>query len=225
MVLLLSMNLSQINTLIKKEFLLEFRQKASLGGILVYVAATVFISALSFTGKIHTHEWNALFWVILLFASVTISSKSFLKETKGLGFFNYAYYSPRAFILSKIIFNMVLMLVISLITLFFYIWFIGGNIQNFSLFFITLALSSTGFAGVLSLMSAIAAKANNNFALMSILSFPVLMPMVLLSIRLSKQAIEGLSWGVSYDFLLILAALNVLVIMLASLLFPYLWND
>jgi heme exporter protein B len=225
MVLLLSMNFSQINTLIKKEFLLEFRQKASLGGILVYVAATVFISALSFTGKIHTHEWNALFWVILLFASVTVSSKSFLKETKGLGLFNYAYYSPRAFILSKIIFNMVLMLVISLITLFFYIWFIGGHIQNFSLFFLTLALSSTGFAGVLSLMSAIASKANNNFALMSILSFPVLMPMVLVSIRLSKQAIDGLSWGVSYDFLLILAALNVLVIMLANLLFPYLWND
>ena len=219
------MNISHINTLIKKEFVLEFRQKASLGGMLVYVAATVFVSALSFSGKIHTHEWNALFWVILLFASVTISSKSFLKETKGLGLFNYTYYSARDFILAKIIFNMVLMLVISLITLFFYIWFVGGEINNFMLFFVTLALSSTGFAGVLSLMSAIASKASNNFALMSILSFPVLMPMLLVSIRLSKQAIDGLSWAVSYDSLLILAALNVLVIMLANLLFPYLWND
>lgn len=219
------MNISHINTLIKKEFLLEFRQKASLGGMLVYVAATVFVSALSFSGKIHTHEWNALFWIILLFASVTISTKSFLKESKGLGLFNYTYYNPRDFILAKIAFNMVLMLLISLITLFFYIWFVGGEINNFTLFFVTLALSSTGFAGVLSLMSAIAAKASNNFALMSILSFPVLMPMLLVSIRLSKQAIDGLSWAVSYDFLLILAALNVLVIMLANLLFPYLWND
>lgn len=219
------MNISHINTLIKKEFVLEFRQKSSLGGMLVYVAATVFVSALSFSGKIHTHEWNALFWIILLFASVTISTKSFLKESKGLGLFNYTYYSARDFILAKIAFNMVLMLVISLITLFFYIWFVGGEINNFALFFATLALSSTGFAGVLSLMSAIAAKASNNFALMSILSFPVLMPMLLVSIRLSKQAIDGLSWAVSYDFLLILAALNVLVIMLANLLFPYLWND
>lgn len=219
------MNLSQISALIKKEFLLEFRQKASLGGMIVYVVATVFVSALSFSGKIHTHEWNALFWIILLFASVTVSSKSFLKESKGLGLYNYLYYSPRDFILAKIIFNMALMLIISLITLFFYIWFVGGVIQNFSLFFTTLTLSSTGFAGVLSLMSAIAAKANNNFALMSILSFPVLMPMLLVSIRISKQAIDGLSWSVSYDFLLILAALNVLVIMLANLLFPYLWND
>lgn len=219
------MNVNLINTLIKKEFILEFRQKASLGGMLVYVAATVFVSALCFSGKIHTHEWNALFWIILLFASVTISSKSFLKESKGLGLFNYTYYAARDFILAKIIFNMVLMLVISLITLFFYIWFVGGEINNFMLFFVTLVLSSTGFAGVLSLMSAIAAKASNNFALMSILSFPVLMPMLLVSIRLSKQAIDGLSWAVSYDFLLILAALNMLVIMLANLLFPYLWND
>lgn len=219
------MNLAPIHNLIKKEFILEFRQKASLGGMLVYVAGTVFVSALCFSGKIHTHEWNALFWIILLFASVTISTKSFLKENKGMGLFNYAYYSPRHFILAKIIFNMALMLVISLFTLFFYIWFVGGVIQNFSLFFVTLVLSSTGFAGVLSLMSAIASKASNNFALMSILSFPVLMPMIMVSIRLSKQAIDGLNWAVSYDFLLILAALNVLVIMLANLLFPYLWND
>ena len=219
------MSLAQISTLAKKEFILEFRQKASLGGILVYVVATVFVSALCFNRIIQPHVWNALFWIILLFASVTISTKSFLKETKGQGLFNYLYYSPRAFILAKIIFNMALMLAISLITLFFYSWFIGYIIGNFWLFFLTLVLSSTGFAGVLSLMSAIASKANNNFALMSILSFPVLMPLIILAIRLSKQAIDGLSWGVSYNFLLILLALNVLVIMLANLLFPYLWND
>ncbi|MGZ3884855.1 MAG: heme exporter protein CcmB [Bacteroidia bacterium] len=211
--------------LVKKEFLLEFRQKASLGGILIYIVSTVFVSALCIQKSIPVYVWNALFWIILLFASVTISSKSFLKEARGLGLFNYLYYSPRSFILAKIIFNMALMLVISVITLFFYSWFIPQMIGNFWLFFITLLLSSSGFAGVLSLTSAIAAKANNNFSLMSILSFPVLMPLLLISIRLSKQAIDGLDWSVSTNFLLTLGALNVLVIMLANLLFPYLWND
>jgi heme exporter protein B len=219
------MKTALLAALIKKEFTLEFRQKTSLGGILVYVISTVFVSALCFSGNIHTHEWNALFWVILLFASVSISGKSFLKEGKGLGLFNYLYYSPRIFILSKVIFNMCLMLAVSLFTLLFYSWFIGHKIENMGLFISTLALSSTGLAGVLSLMSAIAAKANSSFALMSILSFPVLMPLILVSIRLSKQAIDGLSLVVSYDFLMILTALNVLVIMLAILLFPYLWND
>lgn len=219
------MQKGQISQLIKKEFLLEFRQKASLGAILIYVVSTVFVSALCIQRSIPVYVWNALFWIILLFASVTICGRSFMKEARGQGLFNYLYYPPRSFILAKTLFNMALMLAVSVITLFFYSWFIPQVIGNFPLFFVTLLLSSTGFAGVLSLTSAIAARASHNFALMSILSFPVLMPLLLVSIRLSKQAIDGLAWSVSYDFLLILAALNVLVIMLANLLFPYLWND
>jgi heme exporter protein B len=75
-------------------------------------------------------------------------------------------------------------------------------------------------------MSAIAAKANGNFAMMSILSFPVVMPLILVVIRLSKQAVDGLEWaGVGFDFISILVALNVLTLALSFLLFPYLWRD
>ncbi len=211
--------------LIKREFLLEFRQKTTLGGILVYVIGTVFVSALCFKGKVDKPTWNALFWIILLFSSITISSKSFLKEQSGQALFNYMYYKPQQFILSKMLYNMVFMMLLSLVTLFFYCWFVKNEIENFSLFAVVLLLASSGFAGVLSLMSAIAAKAQGSFALMSILSFPVLMPLLILVIRLSKQAIDGLAWSVSYQFLGILIALNVIMIVLAILLFPYLWQD
>lgn len=212
-------------SLIKKEFLLEFRQKTTLGGILVYIIGTVFVSALCFKGKVDKPTWNALFWVILLFSSITISGKSFLKEQSGQALFNYLYYRPHQFILSKMIYNMGFMLVLSFITLFFYSWFVSNQIENMGLFLTVLSLASTGFAGVLSLMSAVAAKAQGNFALMSILSFPVLMPLLVLVIRVSKQAVDGLAWSVSYQFLGILMALNVIMIMLAILLFPYLWQD
>ncbi|MDI9341162.1 MAG: heme exporter protein CcmB [Sediminibacterium sp.] len=212
-------------SLIKKEFLLEFRQKTTLGGILVYIIGTVFVSALCFKGKVDKPTWNALFWVILLFSSITISGKSFLKEQSGQALFNYLYYRPHQFILSKMIYNMGFMLVLSFITLFFYSWFVSNQIENMGLFVTVLSLASTGFAGVLSLMSAVAAKAQGNFALMSILSFPVLMPLLVLVIRVSKQAVDGLAWSVSYQFLGILMALNVIMIMLAILLFPYLWQD
>jgi len=69
-------------------------------------------------------------------------------------------------------------------------------------------------------------KASGNFAIMSILSFPVLMPLILVVIRLSKQAVDGLEWaGVGYNFIAILVALNVLTVALSFLLFPYLWRD
>jgi heme exporter protein B len=214
-----------LSSLIKKEFLLEFRQKSTLAGILVYIVATVFISALCFKKIIHPTVWNALFWTIFMFITVNVSSKSFMQETKGKGLYNYLYYSPRQFILSKIFYNMILMAILSLLTFFFYSWFVGSLVQDLGMFVLALLFSSSAFSGVLSLMSAIASKANNNISLMAILSFPVLMPLLLVSVKLSKHAIDGLAWSVSYKYLLILIMLNFVVVALATLLFNYLWKE
>lgn len=211
--------------LIKKEFLLEFRQRSTLAGIAVYIISTVFVSALCFKKVIHPMVWNALFWTIFLFISVNISGKSFMQENKGRALYNYLYYPPRAFILGKIFYNMALMLALSLLTFFFYSWLVGSMVQDMPMFLITLALSSTGFSAVLSLMSAIASKASSNISLMAILSFPVLLPLILVSIRLSGHAIDGLAWSVSYKYLMVLAMLNFVVIVLASILFTYLWKE
>ena len=215
-----------LSTLIKKELQLEFRQKSTIGGVLVYVVGTIFVSALCFKGRMDKPTWNALFWVITLFTSVTVSGKSFLKETGGQALFNYLYYSPQHFILAKTLYNMFFMLCLSLVTFFFYAFFIKNEVENLGLFLIVLCLASSGLAGVLSLMSAISSKAGGNFAIMSILSFPVLMPLIMVVMRLSKQAVDGLEWAaVGFDFLVILLALNVLSLALSYLLFPYLWRE
>jgi heme exporter protein B len=213
--------------LIRKEVLLEFRQKSTLGGVLVYLAGTIFVTALCFKGRqLDKAAWNALFWVITLFTSVTVSAKSFQRESGGAAIFNYLLYPPRHFILAKILYNMLFMLVLSLLSFFFYSFFIGSQVDNLPLFLLVLVLASTGLAGTLSLMSAIAARSNGSFALMSILSFPVMMPLILVVIRISRQAVDGIEWaGVGFSFISILAALNALCIVLSLLLFPYLWRD
>lgn len=218
------MQRAQFVELIKKEFMLEFRQKASLGGIMVYVVATIFISALSFNKIIAPATWNALFWIIFLFSAITICGKSFARENGGAALNNYVLYNPFVFISSKLVYNFFFLFSVSLITLFFYSWFIGYLVSNFTLFLLVLFLASAGFSGILTLMSAIASRAENNFTLVSILSFPVLIPVLVMVLRLSKQAIDGLSWSVSYDFLMILSAINVIAIVLTLLLFPYLWR-
>ena len=224
-----------ISGLIRKEMLLEFRQKSALGGVVVYVAGTIFITSLCFLGRVlEVNTWNTLFWIISLFTSVTINGRSFLKETGGAGLYNYLHYSPQKFILAKVLYNMIFMLALSLVTFCFYAFFMKiqrlpnqePGVGNMPLFLIVLTLASTGLAGVLSLMSAIAAKANGNFAMMSILSFPVIMPMILVIIRLSKQAVDGIEWaGVSFSLMAVLLALNVITVLLSFLLFPYLWRD
>jgi heme exporter protein B len=219
------MKSSLLAQLLKKEFLLEFRQRSTLAGILVYIVATVFISALSFKKIIHPTVWNSLFWVIFMFITVNVSGKSFIQETKGRALYNYLYYQPRHFILSKIFYNMILTTVLSLLTFFFYSWFVGSMVEDMAMFLMALLFSSSAFSGVLSLMSAISSKTNGNMSLMAILSFPVLMPLLLVSIKLSKHAIDGLAWSVSYNYLLILIMLNFVVIALATLLFSYLWRE
>ena len=129
-----------ILSLIKKELQLEFRQKSTIGGVVVYVIGTIFVSALCFKGKLDKPTWNALFWVITLYTSVTISGKSFLKETGGQALFNYLHYTPAQFIIAKVLYNMVFMLVLSFITFFFYAFFIKNEVENLALFFIVLTL-------------------------------------------------------------------------------------
>src|SRR5688500_1827509 len=102
--------LRQVIHLISKELTLELRQKYVLNGILLYVISTVFISYLSFKRVSDPPTWNALFWIIMLFASVNAVSKSFIQESKGRQLYLYTLASPQAIILSKIIYNMLLMI-------------------------------------------------------------------------------------------------------------------
>lgn len=217
--------LTEIKYLIKKEVMLEWKQKYAFNGILLYVVGTVFICYLSFRQVIDPPTWNALFWIILLFAGVNAVAKSFLQESRGRQLYMYTIVSAQALILSKIIYNVVLMLIISLVNLFFYCLFIGNIVQDMPMFILGLLLGSAGFAGVLTMISAIASKAGSNTTLMSILSFPILIPMLITIIRFSKNAMDGLDATVNYPFMIMLLALNILVIALSFLLFPYIWRE
>jgi heme exporter protein B len=218
------MLINQIKYLVAKEIKLEMRNKYALGGILLYVVSTVFVSYLSFKQIINVPTWNALFWIILLFASINGVAKSFIGETRGRLLYLYTLVSPQAVILSKIIYNSFLLILISGLCLFVYSLFIGNIIQDYPLFLLTLLLGSFGFSSLLTMVSAIASKTSNNFTLMAILSFPIMMPLLMVLLKLSKNAIDGLEhWDMNY--LMVLMFINVIIIALSYLLFRYLWRD
>lgn len=215
---------NEIKYLIAKEIKLEMRNKYSLGGILLYVVSTVFVSYLSFKKIVTPSTWNALFWIILLFASINAIAKSFISETRGKLLYLYTLVSPQAVILSKIIYNSLLLTVLSALCLLVYSLFVGNLIQDYPLFLLTLLLGSFGFSSLLTMVSAIASKTSNNFTLMAILSFPIMIPLLMVLIKLSKNAIDGLErWDVNY--LLVLVFINTIIIALSYLLFRYLWRD
>ena len=111
---------SQVKILIRKELILEWRSKYALNGVLLYVVSTIFVCYLSFKEIDNNPTWNALFWIIMLFASVNAIAKSFMQENRGRQFYYYTIASPQAVILSKIVYNSLLMLLLSVIALGFY---------------------------------------------------------------------------------------------------------
>ena len=215
---------TEIKYLLKKEIILEWRSKYALNGILLYVVSTVFVCYLSFKTT-PPLVWNALFWIIMLFAAINAIAKSFLQESRGRLLYYYQIASPQAIIIAKIIYNMLLMMLMSAIALLVYSIVFQNDVGDKLLYFGAVMLGAISFASVFTMISAIASKANNNGTLMAILSFPVIIPVIILIIKLSKNAMDGLDRSVSLDEVGVLTAINLIVITVSLLLFPYLWRD
>jgi len=211
--------------LIANEFRLEWRQKNSVMAIVLYIVSTIFVCYLSFKNIIDPSTWNALFWIILLFGSASAVAKSFLQDSRGRLLYMYTIASPQSIILSKMLYNMGLMIFLSLISFLFYGLFIGNIVEDMALFLVTIVLGSAGLASVFTMVSAIASKANNSTVLVVILGFPIILPMLLTLMKLSINAIVGVSWSDSYQFIGVTVLLNLMVVVLSYILFPYLWRD
>lgn len=220
--------LNQVRSLIIKEITLEWRQKYALNGILLYVVSAVFITYLSVgakQGNLSVPTWNALYWIIILFSAVNAVAKSFVQEHQGRQLYYYMIASPEAIIISKIIYNSFLTLLLALLGFVVFGVILGNPVADHGLFLLNLFLGAIGFSACLTMVSGIASKAGNNATLMAILSFPVIIPILLMAIRVSKNAIDGLDWSVSLDKIFTLLAINAIVAVTAYILFPYLWRS
>lgn len=214
----------QFSTLFRKELILEWRQRYAIGGILLYVVSTVFIVYLAFQ-QVKPQAWNALFWIISLFAAVNAVAKSFVQENGKRQLYYYTLANPIALILSKISYNTLLLLGLAGLAFAAMTLVVGNPIIDFSVFGIAVLLGNLGFAITFTFISAIAAKANQSGTLMAILSFPIVIPILLELIKLTTIAIgfaKDTSWG--HD-VAILGAIDAILIALVLLLFPFLWRD
>ena len=218
--------MSRITILLKKDLLLELRQQHTFYGILLYIASTIFVLYLSLPETPDANVWNSLFWVIQLFVCVNTVAKSFLQESKGRMLYFYSISSPVEFILAKLFFNIILMLIMSMVSLLLFFIFLDNPVTDSLRFTGIVLLGGTSISLVFTLMSAIAAKAQQNAALIAILGFPVILPQLLLLMRLSKAAFsEVFRAGAVMQLSGLIGLMDLLVIVLAVILFPYLWKE
>ncbi|NNC95107.1 MAG: ABC transporter permease [Chitinophagales bacterium] len=221
--------ISQMFSFLWKEFLVEWRNKSVLGAILLYAFSTVYI-IYSFQNfkKLSAEElyssWNILFWLVILFITVNAISKSFNHEGSGRYLYYYTIANPTAFILAKILYGILSVLLLSLITLFLFILFFGFPFQQFYIFLLAMFFGGGGLAIIFVLISAIASKVENNFVLVSIMGFPLILPFMAFTMQLSELSFAWFDTGLTKN-VIILALFDVLLVVLSVILFPFIWRN
>jgi heme exporter protein B len=213
-----------IAALLRKDILLEIRQQYTFYGILLYVASTIFVLYLAM-GQPESVVWNGLFWMIQLFICVNAVAKSFLQENSGRMLYYYSIAGARDYILSKLVFNAGLMILMSITSLILFRLLIGDPLQHPWKFAGIVCLGGCSLSLVFTFLSAIAARARQNAAMIAILGFPLIIPQILLLMRISNDAFSDVIQSGFLMMCLVLVGLDILVIMLAVILFPFLWKD
>jgi heme exporter protein B len=214
----------QIYTLVRKEILLEIRQQYSFYGILLYIASTIFVLYLSM-GQPEPQIWNGLFWMMQLFICVNAVAKSFLGESKGRMLYYYTIAGSRDFILAKLLFNVFFIILLTFTSWILFTILLGNPVIHLLSFLGISLLGGISLSLVFTFLSAIAARAQQNAGLMVIMGFPILIPQILLLMKISPAVFSDLLQTGIWSIALLLMTLDLLVIVLALILFPFLWKD
>ncbi|MDP4809833.1 MAG: heme exporter protein CcmB [Saprospiraceae bacterium] len=213
-----------ILVLLRKEFLLEFRTRSAISGIFLYVISTLFVVYETFV-KIQHNVWNTLFWIILLFVAVNAMVKSFVQEKGNRVLYYYSLLNPSHVLIAKIVYNTLLLLVLSLLIWGLFIFFGDNPVKDIGLFLLILLLGSFGFSVTFTFLASLVAASNQSSTLLAVLSFPLIIPIILMLVKISAHALRLIQDTAVSGDLAILVAIDLLLCGVALLLFPFIWRD
>jgi heme exporter protein B len=213
----------QVQLLFLKEIKSEWKQRHAINGIFIQLIAAIFIAYLTL-GTIKVNVWNGLFWIILLLTTIQAVARGFLQESQGKMLYLHQMASPQAIILGKVFYNVFLSFALGIACLLTYSLLLGSEIVQWDTFLITMFLFNAGVAALVGTLSAIAAKAGGNHLLVPVLSFPLLIPLVLVAVRSAKVAVGSMTMSGGKD-LWVLLLLDIMLLFLSVLLYKFIWRE
>ena len=219
--------LKNIFTILYKDYRIELSQSHLFFSVVLYLLSSIYIIYIAFQplGISNVETWVSIFWVIILFGAITVVSKSFFQESYKRNYYYYYLFTPDELIFSKLIYNFIFLFFVSIFSFIFFSFFIGNIIQS-SIFFVTLLLlGSLSISNCLTLVSAIGYQVKNNSIIISVLSFPVIIPILLILIKISKLSSLEFSFNLIQDDIYLLILLNIIMISITKILFNFLWRN
>ena len=219
--------LKNIFTILYKDYRIELSQSHLFFSVVLYLLSSIYIIYLAFQplGVSNVETSVSVFWVIILFGAITVVSKSFFQESYKRNYYYYYLFTPDELIFSKLIYNFIFLFFVSIFSFIFFSFFIGNIIQSSSFFITLLILGSLSISNCLTLVSAIGYQVKNNSIIISVLSFPVIIPILLILIKISKLSSSEFSFNLIQDDIYLLILLNIIMISITKVLFNFLWRN
>lgn len=213
----------------EKDIKLELRARYAINMLLLFALGALVVIAFAVgPTPLSARVQAALLWTTLLFAAAVGLGRAFIsEEERGTLLLLQLNLRPGAVYAGKLLVNFVLLLALNLVAVGAFAVLLQVQVAWPGLLALTLVLGSIGLAGATTLLSALIARATGGrSALLPVLLFPVLVPLLLSAVEATRSALlvaEG--WATATDELLTLVGFNGAVITAAILLFDYIWLD
>ncbi len=221
------MNLKSVLTIVKKDLRIEFRTKHTINSMLLFAGITllVFSYVVGIYVKCVPDIGPAILWLILIFTGMIGLSRAFVRE-KELGTLEglkLSPVSPEEILTGKIIYNFILMLIVTVIVFPLFIVFLNFPIKgSVALALLILTLGNLGFVIVGSAISVIVMNARARELLLPVILFPVLFPIILASVMaLNKVLVDGAGFIDITGEVKIITAYTGIMLVISLLTFEY----
>jgi len=213
--------------ILKKDLLQEFKTRYALNAILLFAVVT--LSAVSFAiGAFNAGQevLAALLWIILFFSSMSGLSHIFVREEEMHTSDTLKLLAPAGSVfVGKLLFNIVLLLALEVVIVPLFIALMNFNVQNYGLLIVSLLTGSIGLSGGGTMVAAIISKSSSKGALFTVLSFPILLPVLISGISATKKSLQSSGAESASGEIQALIAFAVVVITASILLFDFVWNE
>lgn len=216
------------HSLFKKDWHSELRTRYAINALAMFILVTISVILFSIGNeKISEYLTGGLLWVVIFFSAMSGLSRAFVsEEERGTTLTLQLLASPSTIFSGKFLFNLVLVFLMNIaITLLYSALFESFVIRSFDLFLIAFVLGNFGIAVSSTIIAAIISKASSKGTLYPVLSFPILLPLILTLLELTKFAIDGDALADSWVEIAVLVCYDVIMLTASYLLFDFIWKD
>jgi len=207
-----------------KDILSETRTKEIISSVLVFAILVIVIFNFAFSGSQQTmiSLTPGMLWVTFAFAGVLSLNRAFIqeKEDNCLEGLMVCPVSREAIYLGKMLGSLFFMLIVEAIVLPVFALLFNVNVISLPLITITV-LTTLGFVAVGTLFSALAVNTKAREMVLPILFFPIVAPIIISAVSASGLALGGESWSSIASWLGIIAAFDIIFLVVSYLLFPF----